>query len=110
MPSVDGLVSATGARLDGRMADLTRNDQASRYESRDGDAVQGFAEYTVDDDVVTMFHTVVDERYQGLGIAGRMVGYALDDIRSQGKRVKPVCPYVASYLRKHPEHADMVAG
>ena len=33
----------------------------------------------------------------------------LDEARSRGLRVVPTCPYVASYIRKHPEYADLVA-
>ena len=90
------------------MPDVTRNDTATRYEARaDGD-LQGFAEYRLEGDVVVMHHTVVEDEYQGQGVAGRMVRYALDDIRAQGRRVRPVCEYVAGYLGKHPEYADLV--
>lgn len=91
------------------MAQVIRNDQSSRYEARDGDDVQGFADYRVSGDVVTMIHTEVDDRFQGQGVAGRLVRHALDDIRDRGLRVRPVCEYVAGYLNKHPEYADIVA-
>lgn len=32
----------------------------------------------------------------------------LGEIRTEGLGLVPVCPYVQSYLRKHPEYADLV--
>jgi predicted GNAT family acetyltransferase len=33
---------------------------------------------------------------------------ALDDIRARGLRVVPFCPFVAGYIRRHSEYADLV--
>jgi uncharacterized protein len=33
---------------------------------------------------------------------------ALDDMRARGLKVAPVCPFVAAYIRRHPEYADLV--
>jgi predicted GNAT family acetyltransferase len=37
------------------------------------------------------------------------VADALDDIRSRGLKVVPLCPFVAAYIRRHPEYEDLVA-
>jgi uncharacterized protein len=37
------------------------------------------------------------------------VAGALDDIRERGLRLIPICPFVRSYLERHPEQADVVA-
>lgn len=55
-----------------------------------------------------MFHTEVDEAYSGQGLASKLVGVAVIETIAAGYRVVPVCPYVASWLRKHPEHSDHV--
>jgi len=34
---------------------------------------------------------------------------ALDSARERGLAVVPSCPFVASYITKHPEYADLVA-
>jgi uncharacterized protein len=36
------------------------------------------------------------------------VADALDDIRSRGLQVVPLCPFVAAYIRRHPEYEDLV--
>ena len=58
---------------------------------------------------VILTHTVILDAYSGRGYAGQLVRTVLDDIRSQGKQVVPVCSYVRHYIDQHPEYADMVA-
>ncbi|MEX0783483.1 MAG: GNAT family N-acetyltransferase [Dehalococcoidia bacterium] len=59
-------------------------------------------------DRVVLVHTEVPEALEGHGIAGRLAQHALEDARAKGLRVVPRCPYVQSYLEKHPEYADLV--
>ncbi|WP_298738062.1 GNAT family N-acetyltransferase [uncultured Psychrobacter sp.] len=49
-------------------------------------------------------HTEVPKALSGQGIAGYLVKYILDDAAAKGLRVKPTCPYVKSYIDKHPEY------
>ncbi|MGM8885351.1 GNAT family N-acetyltransferase [Psychrobacter sp. 1U2] len=49
-------------------------------------------------------HTEVPDALGGQGIAGYLVKYILDDAAAKGLRVKPTCPYVKSYIDKHPEY------
>ncbi|HWI43366.1 MAG TPA: GNAT family N-acetyltransferase [Nocardioides sp.] len=82
--------------------------ELNRYEIRDGDVLVGFAEYRLPDDVhVDFLHTEVDEEYGGRGLAGRVVEFALRDVRDQGKRAIPHCPYVAKWITNHPEFEEI---
>ena len=80
-----------------------------RYELRDGDELIGFIAYRLGDGVITLVHTEVDPAHSGQGHAATLARGALDDARSRGLAVVPSCPYVASYVEKHPEYADLVA-
>lgn len=80
----------------------------SRYELTSGDDLVGFIDYRLRDGVITMVHTEVGEEWSGQGHAGTLARSALDDARSRGLSVVPTCPYVAAYIRKHPEYADLV--
>lgn len=51
-------------------------------------------------------HTEVPEELGGRGIAGYLVKHILDDAAAKGLVVKPTCPYVKSYIDKHPEYQD----
>lgn len=55
-----------------------------------------------------LFHTKVDEAYGGRGLAGKLVGEALDATRAEGLHVVAVCPYVEKFVSKHPEYDDLV--
>jgi predicted GNAT family acetyltransferase len=53
------------------------------------------------------YHTEVEERFGGRGLANILVGEALEASRVDGKRVVPVCPMVAAFIEKHPEFRDI---
>ncbi|WP_205328325.1 GNAT family N-acetyltransferase [Glycomyces sp. YM15] len=53
------------------------------------------------------YHTEVDKAFARQGLASRLVEQALADTRAAGKRVVPVCPYVARFIKKHPEFDDI---
>jgi predicted GNAT family acetyltransferase len=56
-----------------------------------------------------LFHTGVSDEYSGKGLGSKLVRAVVDDIVAAGKRIVPVCPYVAAWLPKHPEYADHIA-
>lgn len=85
------------------------NTDAHRYELRSGAEVVGFIVYRLADDVITLVHTEVDPAFGGQGHAATLARGALDDARARGLGVVPSCPYVASWIGKHPEYADLVA-
>jgi predicted GNAT family acetyltransferase len=37
------------------------------------------------------------------------VAGALEDVRRRGLEVVPLCPFVRSYLERHPDDADLIA-
>ena len=58
----------------------------SRYEIHVDGEVAGFTEAKERDDGVVLFsHTVVDDEYEGQGLASQLVAGALDDIRRRGR-------------------------
>jgi predicted GNAT family acetyltransferase len=82
-------------------------EQGAYVISVDGAAV-GRAEYVMRDERHVFTHTEVDKEYSGLGLANRLVRFALDDVRNQGGSVVPLCPFVNAYIRRHEEYGDLV--
>jgi len=84
----------------------------SRYRIHDGADYLGLIDYTLraDGTVLAMTHTEVLPGRQGAGVAGVMAKAALDDVRARQLSVDPVCPYIARFIRRHTEYADLVAG
>lgn len=58
--------------------------------------------------VWTFSHTEVPAALEGRGVGSRLVEAALDHVRALGAGVIPSCPFVAAYIRRHPEQADLV--
>ena len=84
------------------------NPEELRYDALlDGRRV-GLIRYRIEPGVVVLVHTDVDEAVEGTGVGSQLVRGALDDIRARGLRLVPLCPFVAAYLRRHPEYADLV--
>lgn len=79
-----------------------------RYELRLGDEVVGEIRYATEPGLVFLIHTEVVESIEGRGLGAVLVKGALDDLRARGLRVVPVCPFVAAYVRRHPEYTDLV--
>jgi uncharacterized protein len=79
----------------------------NRFEILVGDEVAGFTEYLDTDRQRIFFHTEIDERFAGQGLAGVLVHEALTETRADEKRIVPVCPYVAAYLKRHDEFTDV---
>jgi predicted GNAT family acetyltransferase len=81
----------------------------SRYEVHVDGEVAGYSEAKDRDDGVVLFsHTVVDDEYEGQGLASQLVAGALDDIRQRGRRIEVTCEYVEDFLEKHAEYQDLV--
>jgi predicted GNAT family acetyltransferase len=87
---------------------VTDEPERSRYEIRDGDRLLGLAAYQRRGDQVVFTHTEVDDTAGHSGLGSRLVRGALDDVRSSGGTVVPMCPFVRGWIERHPEYRDLV--
>ncbi len=91
--------------------DITLNEPEHRYEAHVDGELAGFAVFTMRGDRIVFTHTEVDDRFEGQGVGSKLARYALDDVRDRGSlRVVPQCPFIRSWIEKHPEYADLVSG
>ena len=84
---------------------VRNNPEELRYEALRDDQLVGLIRYRTEPGVVVLVHTEVDEAVEGTGVGSQLVRVALDDLRARGLRLVPLCPFVAAYLRRHPEYA-----
>jgi len=61
------------------------------------------------ENLLVFTHTFVPDALRGQNVAARLTKCALDDARRQGKKVVPQCSYVATYLERNKEYADLRA-
>lgn len=80
-----------------------------RYEATVDGELAGFIDYRNAGRERTFRHTRVFDEFEGKGIGGALARAALDDLRARGLAVRPLCPFVAGWIKRHPEYLDVVA-
>lgn len=83
------------------------NESLHRFEL-DADGSTAVAYYRLSPGVITFTHTEVAPALRGRGIASRLMQAALDLARARGLKVVPRCPYVAAFIDKNPQYADLL--
>jgi uncharacterized protein len=89
---------------------VERRPERSRYELRRGGELIGFADYRPREGGIAITHTEVEDEYEGRGFGTQLARAALDDARERGLEVDPLCPFVAHFMRLHPEYERLRPG
>jgi predicted GNAT family acetyltransferase len=88
---------------------VTRNEDQRRYEaSAGGTALAGFVDYREAREPVVLIHTEVDPSFEGRGVGSALARGALDDIRDRERKALVICPFINSWLRRHPDYLDVL--
>ena len=64
-------------------------------------------DYMVDGDNIIMTHVGVPYEFRGHGVAGAITKAGLEYAKSKSLRVIPMCSYVAAYIRRNPQYAEL---
>lgn len=88
---------------------LVDNTSEKRYEFDLGNDM-ALIEYVQGRGLIVLTHTEVPRKYEGQGIGKELVLAVLEDIRNKGLQVVPQCPFVASYISRHPEWKAITVG
>lgn len=86
---------------------VRNNEAAGQFEI----SVEGYlavAEYRRVKDRIIFTHTEVPPQLEGRGIASQLAKNALDFAQREGLEVMPLCPFIAGYIRRHPEYRPLV--
>jgi predicted GNAT family acetyltransferase len=86
-----------------------RDNKAQNRFELDVEGAVAFANYRLTPSAVIITHTETPRSLRGRGIASELVKGALALIRADGRKVMAGCSFVADYLAKHPEAADLTA-
>src|SRR5690606_12434805 len=84
-----------------------RPDEGAYVIEADGQR-EGKAEYAVKDGRGVVTHTEVDDASSGRCLATKPARFALDDVKAKGVKIAPRCPFIAAYVKRHPEYQGMV--
>ena len=89
-------------------APITDNAASNRFEM-DVDGRTAFVLYKRGDGIITLLHAEVPSELEGRGVGGRLVRATLDKVRGEGLKVVPRCSFIAAFIRRNPQYADMLA-
>lgn len=67
-----------------------------------------FLTYVEEGPDVVFDHTYVPDEFRGQGVAAALVQAGLEEARRRHWRIVPRCSYVAAFIARHPEFADLV--
>lgn len=90
-----------------QISEVRHNPDRERYELWVAGDLVGVLGYTVEQGsvgspVVTVMHTVLYDEYTGHGLGRRLTRGAIDHLRGQGARLRPVCSFTRDYLDRNP--------
>ena len=86
---------------------LIDNQEEKQYEYRlDGGIAR--VEYIKTTEKIFLTHTEVPQAFEGKGIASALVKDVLKEVEKSGLALIPLCPYVAMYIKRHPEWKSLV--
>jgi predicted GNAT family acetyltransferase len=88
------------------VSEVRHNEAESRFEAG-AEPHLAMLVYRREGGAADIVHTEVPPQYQGQGLAGKLATAALNWARAEGLKVIPSCPYVAGFIAKHPEFADL---
>lgn len=89
--------------------EVHHNPDAKRFEVRLGNEV-AMIEYMRAGSNIIYTHTEVPPAFEGRGIANALAHTAMEYAKTEGLKVQALCPFVAAYVRKHPEYHGITWG
>jgi uncharacterized protein len=101
-----GGTSDKGPATDVAIRDNTVED---RFELFVNGMPAGVLAYRMRGEKYALLHTEIDPEFEGRGMGSRLIAGTLDQIRTAGHSMLPICPFVLSFLQRHPEYLDLVS-
>jgi predicted GNAT family acetyltransferase len=90
------------------MPDEVHDNTAARRFELQLDGATAFVGYQTSKNVVRLVHTEVPKALAGRGVGSRLAKGALELLRNSGTQVIAECPFIAEYVKKHPEFRDIL--
>lgn len=88
--------------------EIINNKEKSQFEISFPDGEYAVLTYRWLKGSMVLMHTLVPAAHRKQGIGAELVKYALDYARSQNLKIIVYCPFVAKYLKDHPEYNNLI--
>ena len=86
---------------------ITHDVEHSRF-TADTPFGEAALEYMRDRKRMIFTHTGVPSEMEGQRIGAALARAGLDYARREGLTIRPMCPFVADYVKRHPEYQSLV--
>lgn len=87
--------------------DIRDNREERRLEAH-AEGQMAVVEYNLIKDGIIIAHTEVPKALEGRGVASRLFREVLELARREGRKIVPVCPVFALYVKRHPESHELL--
>ena len=91
------------------MATLIDNPDKKRFEFPFDDLIAIVEYIIVGQKRIFLTHTEVPKKLRGQGISSDIIGMVLAEVEERGLELVPLCPTVATYLRRYPKWQKLLA-
>ena len=92
--------------IDLNTLDVVHNEAEDQFETWiDGQLSK--LDYMQDGNTMVITHVGVHPEHRGQGVAGKITEVALEYAKQKSYRVIPMCPYVATYIRRNPQYEEL---
>ena len=92
--------------IDLKTLEVAHNETEERFETWiDGQLSK--LDYMQDGNTMVITHVGVHPEHRGQGVAGKITEAALEYAKQKSYRVIPMCPYVATYIRRNPQYLEL---
>ena len=95
--------------IDPSKVEVVHNPAQKRFEMQLGDQI-AMVKYILGSSEIIFTHTEVPEEFEGHGVASKIAKVAVEYAKAQGMRIRPLCPYMSAYIKRHPEYQSITAG
>ncbi len=86
-----------------------RNNSDKRRFEIEIDGHFAVAEYMIiNNERIIFTHTEVARALEGRGLASLLARHAFAWAKEQQLKIMPLCPYMAGYMKRHPEYHDLL--
>lgn len=84
------------------------NNELSRQFELTVDNIKSKIEYELQKDRMFLIHTEVPQALAGKGVGNAIVEKTLQYLETNNLKLVPLCPFVAAYVKKHPEWKNLL--
>ena len=88
---------------------VTDNRHHNRFEMKVDGKLSIVNYHSVDDETLALTNTEVDPSQEGQGVGSQLVQGVLEYVERNNLKIVPLCPFVAVYIKRHPDWNRVVS-